>query len=340
MYKQEEGTFRSSKDDFQIYWHAWLPAKGRTKRVLVVQHGFGEHCGRYQNVVQEFDRTETAIFALDSRGHGKTGGKRGHVDQFQLYVDDLADLIRLAREKTGFEKVILLGHSLGGVIALQYALEGTNESNLVALIVSAPAVEVQMDFEKRVKKFIGQALANFSPATTVDANLDLSFLSHDQSVIEAYRNDPLVHGKISFQMGKNMFSVGESIYQKVNHLTIPVYIFHGAADQIAAPRGSEKVFSLLTTGRKKLHIYDGLYHETMNELSPHKEEVLHDLREWILETERAVGTGAQKKRSIKKANKKVAKKKKAAKKGRAQSGAARPAKKKSGARGRKQASRR
>lgn len=270
---------QSSKDDFPVFYQKWTPPQVR--RVLVIQHGFGEHSGRYNNILKFFEGTGTAFYALDARGHGKTGGKRGHVDQFQMYVDDLADLVAIARRENMNDQVYLLGHSLGGVIVLQYALQGTNQTNLEALIVSSPGLIIEMDAGKQVKKTLATLFASIVPDATLDANLDLKFLSHDQAVIDAYKNDPLVHGKISFQMGSNLFSIGKSILEKAGHLTIPVYVFQGTGDKIVSPESSKQLFASLTTSDKTLKLYDGLYHETMNESEPDRNRVLGDLKEWF-----------------------------------------------------------
>lgn len=278
-YKHATGSITSSHDGFELFMQKWIPAQVR--RVFVVQHGFGEHSGRYGNLLEALDGTGAAFYAIDSRGHGNTGGKRGHVDQFQNYVDDLADLIQLARKENMNDEVYLLGHSLGGVIALQYATQGTNQTNLSALILSSPGLVIQMDFGKQIKKGLAATLSRIMPAVTLDANLDLKFLSHDQAVIDAYKADPLVHGKISFQMGSNLFHVGSALFKKSEQLTIPVYIFHGAADQIVSAEGSKRLFECAGSKDKTLKIYDGLFHETMNEAEADKRKVLGDLKAWI-----------------------------------------------------------
>lgn len=279
MYSHQESTFKSSKDDFPIYYQKWTPA--RTRRIVVIQHGFGEHSGRYQNIRDAFEGTDTAFYGLDSRGHGKTGGKRGHVPQFQLYVDDLADLIQLVRKENMNDEVYLLGHSLGGVIVLQYALQGTNQSNLSALIVSSPGLIIEMDASKQVKKVMATLFASVAPAATLEAGLDLKYLSHDQAVVDAYKADPLVHGKISFQMGSNLFHLGKTIFEKANHLTIPVYVFQGKEDKIVSPESARQLYKSLTTEDRTLNMYEGLYHETMNETLADRNKVLGDLRAWV-----------------------------------------------------------
>ncbi|MCB1175885.1 MAG: lysophospholipase [Leptospiraceae bacterium] len=279
-YKHSESTLNSSKDNFSVFYQSWIPDEVR--RIVVFQHGFGEHSGRYGNLIEAFSGTGTAFFGLDARGHGRTEGKRGHVAQFQLFVDDLADLIALAQDAHPQQPLLLLGHSMGGIIALQYALEGSNQRNLQGLIVSSAGLELHMNLGQQIKKALAFTMARIMPAATVDADLDVNFLSHDPAVVQAYRDDPLVHGKISFQMGKNLLSLGKVIFQKASHLNIPCYIFHGTGDQIVNYKGSERLYEYLTTADKTLRIYPDFYHECMNEAADDKQTVLRELREWAL----------------------------------------------------------
>ncbi len=280
-YRNESNTFSSSRDGFVLFWQKWLPPAEEPRRIFVVQHGFGEHSGRYANLLKSYENENTAFYALDARGHGRTGGKRGHVDQFQQYVDDLGDLIRIARKENGGSKVYLLGHSLGGLIALQYALEGSNQDNLHALLLSSPFIRMDMDAEKKIKKAVATLMVRFLPATAMDANLNLKYLSHDQEVIDAYTKDPLVHGRVSFQMAVNSFDLGKALVPKAHVLRVPVYIWAGTGDQIVAPEGSRELFEAISFQEKSLKLYDGLYHETMNEAGDDKWKVLSDLKTWV-----------------------------------------------------------
>jgi alpha-beta hydrolase superfamily lysophospholipase len=279
-YINKQSNFKSSLDNKNIFYQSWT--KPNSNQVLILQHGFGEHSDRYKNILDTLKDESISVYALDARGHGRSEGKRGHVDQFQNYIDDLSDLIRIAKEEEKKEKVVLLGHSLGGVIALQYATEGFNQENLSGIIASSPGLKIKMDFEKEVKKFAAQILSSIMPSTTLDANLDLKFLSHDQSVIEAYRKDPLVHGKVSFQMGLNLFNLGSALVHKAHLLTIPIFMIHGDADGITDCEGSKEFFSKLTTPNKEIKIYPGLFHEMMNELPKDRDIVLKDIKNFIL----------------------------------------------------------
>lgn len=278
-FTHQENSFHATRDGTHIYYQSWT--KPDAKRLLVIQHGFGEHSGRYGNLIEKLHEESVSIYALDSRGHGNSQGKRGHVDQFQYYIDDLADLIHIAREREQKEKVILIGHSLGGVISLQYTLELNNQDYMHGLIVSSPGLKVKMDLDKEVKKIASEYLAMFLPDFTIDANLDLKFLTRDPSVIEDYKRDKLTHGKISFQMAKNLFHLSRAIYHKVHNIRIPTLLIHGEADGIADVRGSRELYAKMSGDNKTFHSYPGLYHELMNELPKDREKVLNDIMDFF-----------------------------------------------------------
>ncbi|MCC6275341.1 MAG: lysophospholipase [Leptospiraceae bacterium] len=280
-YKNTQDFFHSSIDGTRLFYQSWQRVKPGTGRVMVFQHGFGEHSDRYGNLLNKFKNSDVNFYALDSRGHGRSDGKRGHVDQFQLYIDDLSDLIKMVKEKEGVQKIFLLGHSLGGVIVLQYAVQGVNQESLHALLVCSPALKVKMNLDKQIKKKAAGFLAKFFPAVTLDANLDLKYISHDQATIDAYKADPLVHGKVSFQMATNLFHLSRSIREKAGIIKVPVYLIHGSDDGIIDVEGSKELYQHLVYKNKQFKIYQGLYHELMNETPEEREKVLTDLKGFV-----------------------------------------------------------
>ncbi len=268
-------------DQVELFWQRWIP-EGQVQRLLVLQHGIGEHSGRYHSLVDVMEGSGTAIYALESRGHGRSPGKKGHIDHFTTYAHDLGELVQLAMQEHAKQPVFLLGHSLGGAIALTYALDNDNQKNLRGLILSSPAIEMPMDTATKVKKQIGALLTHIAPSLTIDTNLNPNDLSHDPKVGQDYVKDPLTHGKISIGMGHALFNLHKHFYAKAKSLYIPVYIFHGTGDRITSPEGSKKFFRLLRQPDKSLRLYDGLYHETMHEKEPDRSQVLQDLRQWLL----------------------------------------------------------
>lgn len=278
-YTNKQSNFKSSVDNTKIFYQSWT--KPKSNRLLIVQHGFGEHSDRYKNIVEKLKDSDFSIYALDSRGHGRSDGIRGHVPQFQYYIDDLSDLVHIALTEEKKEKFFLLGHSLGGVIVLQYTMEVHNQDKMHGLIVSSPGLKVKFDFEKLVKRELAKILANFIPEFVVDANIDINFLSHDKSVIEDYRKDPLNHGKISFQMANHLFHLSYAIYEKAKNIQIPILMLHGEEDGIAEARGSIELDKCITYDKKTLKLYPGLFHELMNEIPEKREIVLEDIKKFL-----------------------------------------------------------
>lgn len=250
---------------------------------MVFQHGIGEHAGRYPHLLNAFVDTGTAFYALDARGHGHSPGRRGYLTTFERFADDLGDLVRVARSENDGQPVFLLGHSLGGAIALDFALRPGNQSQLRGLILSSSAIELPRSVSNRILKAAAGVLSPFLPSAVLDTQLRFGDLSHDAEAVAAYQADPLVHRKASVRLGYTLYNLSQSFYERADQLTIPVYLFHGTADRITSPEGSKKFFEQLTTTDKTLNLYEGLYHETMNELPADRDKVLTDLRAWVLE---------------------------------------------------------
>lgn len=277
--QQASFTVKNSAANFEFYAQAWKPSE--IKKVLVVQHGFGEHSGRYKNLVQALENENTAVYALDARGHGKTPGKRGHIDDFNFYAADLAVLIKKARAENPGVPLFLIGHSMGGLIAGLAALQADVQKELKGLIISSGGFKPVLDAVQEIKKNVATFLANFAPALTVDAGLDVKLISRDENAVQAYIHDPLVHGKISLKMGIDLFNVGERLINEAPRFTLPILVFHGDADGIASVAGAKAFFQGVSSQDKTLKIYPGFYHETMNEPYTDRQKVLADVVSWI-----------------------------------------------------------
>lgn len=279
--QQTASTLKNPQDGFELYTQTWKPGKSKPKFVVVIQHGFGEHSGRYNNILAELEKEKAVVYALDARGHGKTPGKRGHIDDFNVYADDLALLIQKARKENGKLPMILLGHSMGGLIAVLAALRGDVAKELNGLAVSSGAFKPALDTVQAIKKAVGTVLARLAPAMTVPAGLDVKLISRDDNVVQAYVNDPLVHGKISMKMGVDLFATGTQLLHEASRITMPVLVFHGDADGIALAEGSREFFQGLSSKDKTLKIYPGFHHETMNEPLGDRKQVISDIIKWI-----------------------------------------------------------
>jgi len=275
-FKETSGNF-VGLDNTRIYYHNWKVV--RPRGIIVIVHGIGEHSGRYGNLIQTLADDEISIYALDHRGHGHSEGKRGHVNAFKEYTDDLKTLFQLVNAENQNLPIILLGHSMGGVIACQYALRYPHDLSGLILSSAGFITAVRVPGWKRG---LANLLSKLAPSFSMPTGLNSSDLSHDQAVVEAYLADPLVHDKVSSRWFIEFNRAGADCLRRAAELTMPLLIIHGAEDKIVDPQGSQQVMDRASSSDKQLSLFEGLYHETMNERPAEKEKVLNTIRAWII----------------------------------------------------------
>jgi acylglycerol lipase len=257
--KHKEGKFKGCQD-FNIYFQSWIP-ENKAKAVLLIAHGFAEHSGRYGNVVNYFVPGGYAVYALDHRGHGLSEGERAHVDDFKEYIKDLRTFFNIVRKENPQDKIFLIGHSMGSVIALLYSIEYQQE--LAGLVTSGGGLVKPGDPPLPPRK----------PGEALPTNM----LSRDPAVIKAYENDPLVyHGPIptGFAMGG---TIGK-LYDMVPKIKLPALIMAGNGGADGAR--SRILYEQIGSKDKTLKLYEGLLHEIFNE--PEHPQVLADLEKWLM----------------------------------------------------------
>jgi alpha-beta hydrolase superfamily lysophospholipase len=259
----------------EIYYHIWQPL-GKIKALVVLVHGQGDHAGRYSHVAEHLTREGYALWAADLRGHGKSGGKRGHVDNFNDYLDDTDRVIGKAKEQNPELKTFLIGHSLGGLIVLDYAEK--HGSKLSGIVVTAPLLRLKMQVPPW-KAAVGQLLSSLTPTLSMKTGLDPNLLSHDQEIIRNYVNDPLVHGVASSRFYTELLHAEKETIRDASKVTLPCLIMQGSGDGIVDPAATEDFFKGVASADKTLKVYDGLYHEVLNELE--KEDILREISAWL-----------------------------------------------------------
>lgn len=275
--KHSEARFKGQKD-VEIFWQSWVPAKP-PRAVVVIVHGLGEHSGRYAHVAQALVDADCAVYAMDHRGHGKSGGPRTFIDSFANTVADIDTVVEIARKANPRKPTFLLGHSMGGALSLSYAIK--NPGKLKALILSGPAVA--LDGAPPMMKPIAKLLSTFAPKLGMFA-VAPELVSRDAAVVADYASDPLnAHGKVPARTLGEIVKFVELLPGLLPVLQLPLLIQHGRDDKLAGVAGSELVISRVSSKDKTLKIYDGLYHEIFNELPADRARVLKDLREWIAE---------------------------------------------------------
>ena len=255
-----------------LYHRTWLPDTA-PRALVVVAHGYAEHGERYAPLAERLTAAGYAVRAPDHRGHGRSGGARTNVTRFDDYVEDLHALMRLPSPGAG--KPVLLGHSLGGLIALRYALQ--HEDEIHALVLSAPAAcpgEVS-----HVTVRVGRLLSRVAPSAGV-IKLPLEKISRDPAVVAAYRADPLVFAtKLRARLGAEMLDAMKSAQRDLPRLRCPLLVMQGTEDGLVDPSCGPLVHQLAGSSDKTLRTYPGLWHEIFNE--PERDQVISDLVTWL-----------------------------------------------------------
>ena len=269
--KHSEETHKAA-DGAEIYRQQWLPDHEPRGAVCLV-HGLGEHSGRYSHLAQRFTDQGFAVFALDLRGHGKTSGTRGDL-RLPAAISDVGELLDQATTQFPGLPVFLYGHSLGGLITMTYTMQ--NHPDITGQIASAPALDSQLR-EQRVKFALANLLGGIAPGIVIPTGLDADGVSRDPAVVEAYKNDPLVHDKGSTGLAKQTFAAMDVIMEQ-RSFPVPLLIIHGTADRLTVPSAS-KIFVENVEGDVTLIEYEGMYHEPHNE--PEQQEVFADVLEWV-----------------------------------------------------------
>ncbi|MFZ6724950.1 alpha/beta hydrolase [Undibacterium sp. MH2W] len=266
-------------DETPIFVRDWpLPETGNKERTstvegVVIMHGLGEHCGRYAHVARFFNALGYIVRTYDHRGHGQSGGSRGDVPDDTAMVRDAALVINDFRRQLDAPPIVL-GHSMGGLFAARFATESV--APIKALILSSPALAIYMSALQH--RFLSIAKAIF-PGLGIPNGLKTHFLSHDAEVVYAYKNDRLVHGKISARLLTSMLNTMDFSLQHASGLQVPVLVLVALDDHLVDPKGSQQFAHACLPDKVTTHLYPGFYHELFNELDATR--VFDDIRTWL-----------------------------------------------------------
>jgi acylglycerol lipase len=265
---------RSGVGGVRIYWQAWLPTVV-PRASVVIAHGAGEHSGRYAHVAARLVAEHCAVYALDHRGHGRSGGPRALIDRIDHTVADLDALVVQAQREHPAAPVYLVGHSMGGTVALRYAI--AHQDRLSGLVLSGPLAA--LDATPAPVRVIARAMSVVAPRLPA-VGVDASLVSRDPAVVKAYEADPLVHhGKLPVRTVVELATVIESLPVDVAAITVPTLIMYGSADGLCPTAGSVMLSERIGAADKTVVAYDGLHHEIFNE--PEQEKVLDELCHWL-----------------------------------------------------------
>ncbi len=265
----------TAADGMQLFTQQWQPA-GPTKGGVLIVHGISEHSSRYAHVAAHLAEHGYATYSYDQRGHGRSPGLRAYVERFDNYLSDLDCYVTQVRLSVGNQPLFLLGHSMGGAVAALYAI--TRQPAFNGLILSSAALQIPATVSPLLVRVAGliSAISPKLPTT----KLEINNLARDLAVVQRYQADPLCYqGATRARTGAEILNAMQRIQAEADKLTLPLLIFHGTADRITDPAGSQLVYERAQSADKTLTWYPDSYHETFNDLDQGR--VLVDLTTWL-----------------------------------------------------------
>lgn len=268
-----ENDFILSKDGLALQVHHWK--YDQPSHVLCIVHGLGEHGGRYEHVADYLASNNIATVTIDQRGHGKSEGKKGHSKSYEYMLSDIEELLKYTRLEYIDTPIILYGHSMGGNLVTSYILEKTI-SELAGFILSAPFFEVAFEppaWKVKLAKFVGSIL----PGLLQSNELEVEAISRIPEEVQKYKDDPLVHDRISVRLFLSLTQAGQKALANQKKIEIPGLVYHGTADRLVRYDATDRFRK--QHEELKWHSLEGVYHEPHNDLG--KEKVLEMIKDFI-----------------------------------------------------------
>lgn len=273
-----------SADGLDIFAQSWMPG-GKPKAIINLVHGLGDHSGRFAEWAAWFVEAGYGFLALDYRGHGRSGGKRGHAGSYELLMQDIDLLLSKCRELFPSVPEVLYGHSMGGNMVINYCIR--YKPGIIALVATSPWLRLAFE-PPRVTIFVGNLLKKMFPSMQNANGLVASQLSRDPGVGKLYTADPLVHNKISLSTFFAVTLAGKEAIQNSRRISVPFLLMHGSGDLITSHKASQ---DLVTTAGDTItfRLWDGCCHELHNETN--KKEIFQFLLKWLEEQQSATEAG-------------------------------------------------
>jgi alpha-beta hydrolase superfamily lysophospholipase len=272
--KYQEG-YLTNQMNHSLYYQSWLP-EGSPRAALMIIHGLNEHSGRYENFANRFVGKGFAVYGLDLYGHGKSEGTRSYVEDFSQFIEDHFLYLQKIKGWLPDCPVFLIGHSMGGLIGTLFLID--HPGQISGAVFSASSVQVP-DYISSLTIKMGHIMSKIMPKLGI-IQLDLSGLSRNPEVIQAYKDDPLVHsGKTTARISAEMNNAIDRVAAEAHQVNTPLLILHGGADYIVSPSDSTYLHQLVSSEQKELIIYKDFYHEIYNDFDHNL--VFQDVTNWL-----------------------------------------------------------
>lgn len=272
-----ESTLSSfiTRDGLHLAIQDWMPPVAAVRGLVLLVHGLGEHAGRYEGLAQQLNTWGFAVRGYDQHGHGESAGARGGLPTDTQLLDDLAEVVDDTRSRMAADvPLVLLGHSLGGLVAARFV--SLHMRAVEALILSSPALDAGMN---PLQKLLVAVLPKVLPDLRVGNGLDANYLSHDAQVVAAYRCDRLVHDRISARLARFIAQAGPAALDAAPAWTVPTLLLYAGDDHLVSPEGSRRFAAAAPKEVLSSQCFDTLYHEIFNERDA--APVYDALRRWL-----------------------------------------------------------
>jgi len=267
----------TNREGTRFFTQRWIPS--HPKALLILVHDVGDHSGRYNHVINYFANHGYAIATYDQRGHGLSDGRRGDIDRFGRWVEDLHTFVWETRHEIPPGTPVVLGAmSVGGLIALNYAIAYADYID--GLIIISPAIEPVLEISKW-KRWVGEKLVSLMPRLSITMEFDPESLSRDEQVVRDYLEDPLVFQNFSLRTGKYILDAASVVMPLAFRIRHPIMMIHAKEDKICSSEATRTFFERIVEPRKKLILYEGSFHEPLNDLV--RGEAFEHMRQWLEE---------------------------------------------------------
>ncbi len=259
-----------------LYRRSWVLRDGGATAAVVIVHGFGEHCTRYDHVAARLNAAGYDVYSYDHRGHGHSPGLMGYIPSFDALVDDLGVFLGLVRAQAGPLPLFAIGHSMGGlVLASRIVRHG---ENFRGAVFSSSGIKVGEDVSPFLQRVSG-ILSVILPKVPVHA-LDSKAISRIPEEVRKYDEDPLVyHGQFLAKTGHELLKAVKAVQRRLGEIRLPFVAMHGSADRLVEVAASKMLHERAASADKSILVYEGAYHEVFNDLD--RERFLRDLLEWL-----------------------------------------------------------
>lgn len=274
---QENMLFLTNARQQKLYYHLWTPDSTPTERILLLVHGYGEHSGRYRHVAEALTAAGYAVYAIDHRGHGKSEGERVYFQSFEEPVEDLRLLFNVVKKTHPTRAIYMLGHSMGSLIALSFAMR--YQDDLAGLIISGSATNAE-EGSTPLMVAVGSFLANFVPTARLLPPVAPDVLTRDEEMLKRHAEDKLNDfGNMRLGMAKGMIDLGRALRKDMGKLKLPLLVIHGEDDKLTPISGAHAVYNGAGSSDKTLKTYPLLRHEVLNEIE--RAQVIADVLAWL-----------------------------------------------------------